>query len=92
MRHLTTVATLLLNLGIASLYAQQPAEEHSRERVIHAKTKAPRMIREAERSFERRRPDSNRGSKICRKLRAGANVCAVVRSCRPALLFSLSVV
>ena len=31
MRHLTTVATLLLNLGIASLYAQQPAEEHSRD-------------------------------------------------------------
>ena len=29
MRHLTTVA-LMLNLGIASLYAQQPAEEHSR--------------------------------------------------------------
>ena len=28
MRHLTTVA-LMLNLGIASLYAQQPAEEHS---------------------------------------------------------------
>jgi len=29
MRDLTTVA-LMLNLGIASLYAQQPAEEHSR--------------------------------------------------------------
>ena len=28
MRHLTTVA-LMLNLGIASLYAQQPGEEHS---------------------------------------------------------------
>ena len=28
MRHLTTLA-LMLNLGIASLYAQQPAEEHS---------------------------------------------------------------
>jgi hypothetical protein len=32
MRHLTTVA-LMLNLGIASLYAQQPAEEHSRVRM-----------------------------------------------------------
>jgi hypothetical protein len=29
MRHLTAAA-LMLNLGIASLYAQQPAEEHSR--------------------------------------------------------------
>ena len=29
MRHLTTVA-LVLTLGLASLYAQQPAEEHSR--------------------------------------------------------------
>ena len=29
MRHVTTVA-LMLNLGIESLYAQQPAEEHSR--------------------------------------------------------------
>ena len=29
MRHLTTAA-LMLNLGIASLHAQQPAEEHSR--------------------------------------------------------------
>ena len=33
MRHLTTVA-LMLNLGIASLYAQQPAEEHSRDRRV----------------------------------------------------------
>src|SRR5262249_1865746 len=33
MRHLTTVA-LLLNLGVASVYAQQPAEEHSAGRRV----------------------------------------------------------
>ena len=36
MRHLTTVA-LMLNLGIASIYAQQPAEEHSGGRRVRMK-------------------------------------------------------
>ena len=36
MRHLTTVA-LMLNLGIASLYAQQPAEEHFGARRVRMK-------------------------------------------------------
>jgi hypothetical protein len=36
MRHLTTVA-LMLNLGVASLYAQQPAEDHSAGRRVRMK-------------------------------------------------------